>query len=638
MDYRGYFMQTDVEKIKDALSIVDVINKYVSGLNKSGRLWKANCPFHDEKTPSFIVDETKQRWHCFGACNIGGDVIEFIKQHEQCEFIEALRICADIAGITLTLNENSEKRDYLEKFYAINELAAKYFSNNLITAIGNEYSAYLENRQFNQSSINEWKIGCASKNQKGLIEFLSKKNIDIEDIMNAGLAIDRSNDKGKKDIIDRFRNKLMIPIMNPKGNIIGFGARTIEKDFHPKYLNSPTSPTFDKKSILFGMNLATQEIRKKDQVIIVEGYFDVIGCYQHGIKNVVASMGTAITGNQLKSITKLTKNIIFALDGDSAGMSAALKGISTASEELDGEAVASIDWQGLVSLQEKFSAQIKIADMPSGEDPDSIVQKSKETFLDLIENSQYITDYLIQHTIESQNITDPRILSEAINQIIPSVAEISDPIVRAHYAQKLTRLAKVEESHISQQIANHRKQKVRVVTNRKQIKTKISTSINYGPEEQILRLIIMNQLEFKDLKNSINADFFEDSINKEIFNKINNGIEILSNVNDLELPLREKINTMTNNVMPEYSQEEILSMINEISTRIKILRKKEILNKQAQDIADELKEQREQKNNQEDGKNVNADTSLLEDSLGGLSKQSKELFQEMRSEPNEVVE
>tara|TARA_Y100001970_G_scaffold148300_1_gene182027 strand:+ start:5821 stop:7716 length:1896 start_codon:yes stop_codon:yes gene_type:complete len=631
-------MQTDVEKIKDALSIVDVINKYVSGLNKSGRLWKANCPFHDEKTPSFIVDESKQRWHCFGACNIGGDVIEFIKQHERCEFIEALKICADIAGINLTLNENSEKRDYLEKFYSINELAAQYFANNLSSAAGNEFKLYLENRQFNASTIAEWKLGCVSKNQKGLIEFLGKNNISIEDMIKAGLALDRSDKNANQDIIDRFRNKLMIPIMNPKGNIIGFGARTIEKDFHPKYLNSPTSPTFDKKSILFGMNLATQEIRKKDQIIIVEGYFDVIGCYQHGIKNVVASMGTAITGNQLKSITKLTKNIIFALDGDSAGVSAALKGISTASEELDGEAIASIDWQGLVSLQEKFSAQIKIADMPSGEDPDSIVQKSKEKFLELIENSQYITDYLIQHNIEGQNITDPRLLSEAINQVIPSVAEISDPIVRAHYAQKLTRLAKVEESYISQQIANHRKQKVRIVNNSKQIKTSSSSPVNYGPEEQILRLIIMNQLELKEFESIISSEFFEDSINKEIFSKIASGIEILSNLDDLEMPLIEKINMLSSTAIPAYTQEEVVSMISEISTRIKLLRKKEILNKQAQDIADELKEQREQKSNLENNENITTDSSSLEDSLDGLSQQSKELFEEMRSESNEAVE
>jgi anaerobic ribonucleoside-triphosphate reductase len=177
-----------------------------------------------------------------------------------------------------------------------------------------------------------------------------------------------------------------------------------------------------------------------------------------------------------------------------------------------------------------------------------------------------------------------------------------------------------------------------VVTNRKQIKTKSSPSINYGPEEQILRLIIMNQLEFKELDGIINADFFEDSINKEIFLKINDGIEIISNLDDLEMPLREKINTITSTAIPEYSQEEVLSMINEIGTRIKILRKKEILNKQAQDIADELKEQRDQNNNQENNENINTDSSLLEDSLGGLSQQSKELFQEMRSESNEVVE
>ena len=631
-------MQTDIEKIKEALSIVDVINKYVSGLNKSGRLWKANCPFHEEKTPSFIVDEAKQRWHCFGACNVGGDVIEFIKQHERCEFIDALKICAEIAGINLTLNENSEKKEYLEKFYSINEMAAKFFVNILQSPAGDEFKKYLENRHLELSSITEWKIGCVNKSQKSLIDHLRKNNIAIEDIIKAGLAIDRSDNTANQDVIDRFRNKLMIPIMNPKGNVIGFGARTIEKDFHPKYLNSPTSPTFDKKSVLFGMDLASQEIRKKDQVIIVEGYFDVIGCYKHGIKNVVASMGTAITGNQLKSLTKLTKNIIFALDGDSAGVSAALKGISTASEELDGEAVASIDWQGLVSLQEKFAAEIKIADMPSGEDPDSIVQKSKERFLELINNSQYITDYLIQHNIESQKITDPRLLSEAINQVIPSVAEISDPIVRAHYAQKLTRLAKVDESYISQQIANHRKQKVRVVNSRKLVKAKTASSVNFGPEEQILRLIILNDLAVNELAAVVDAEFFHDSINKEIYNEIHAGNKMLANLNDLEIPLREKIDALVSTPIPEYSQEEVLSMISEISTRIRILRKKEILNKQAQDIADELKEQREQKNNLEDGEKLKKEPSTLEDSLDGLSQQSKELFQEMRSESNEVVE
>jgi DNA primase len=229
-------------------------------------------------------------------------------------------------------------------------------------------------------------------------------------------------------------------------------------------------------------------------------------------------MGTAITGNQLKSITKLSKNIVFALDGDAAGISAALKGVATANEELDGHHTATIDWKGLVSLQEKFSAKIKIATMPAGQDPDSLTQESSETFLKIIEESMYITDYLIEHLIESKDITDPRDLSEAINRIIPSVAEMIDPIIRAHYSQKLSRLGKVDESHISQLIADQRKKMVRVIhpsRNKKQVA--IKRDMDYGPEEQILRLILLSDADKHEILNLLNNEIFEDSINKEIY-------------------------------------------------------------------------------------------------------------------------
>ena len=632
-------MPTDVDRIKDAISIVDVIQKYVADLNKSGRLWKANCPFHDEKTPSFIVDDTKQRWHCFGSCNIGGDVIEFIKQIEKCEFIEALKICADIAGIELSYKENTKQKEIQNLFSSINEMAVDFYSQQLQLENSKKYKTYLTSRGIQSDSILLWKLGSTPSNTKGLYNYLTSKDISPDDIMKSGLAINRSDDDTKRDIIDRFRNKIMIPIINIKGTPIGFGARTIDDNMHPKYLNSPASPTFDKKSVIYGIDQSASTIRKKDLAIVAEGYFDVISCHQSGIKNVVASMGTAITGNQLKSITKLSKNIVFALDGDAAGISAALKGIATANEELDGHNTATIDWKGLVSLQEKFSAKIKIATMPAGQDPDSLTQESSEAFLKIIEESMYITDYLIEHLIESKDITDPRDLSEAINRIIPSVAEMIDPIIRAHYSQKLSRLGKVDESHISQLIANQRKKMVRVIhpsRNKKQVA--IKRDMDYGPEEQILRLILLSDADKHEVFNLLNNEIFEDSINKEIYILIKSDSNINIDNKDIDNSILAKINSLMNIPLPAYSDEDIISMIAEIANRIQILRKKDIINKQSQDIADALQLKRDiQKNDKkldlEGESKVN-----LEESLEGLTEQSKELFQELRSESNEVVE
>ncbi|PZC40611.1 MAG: DNA primase [Chloroflexi bacterium] len=631
-------MASDIERIKEAISIVDVIQKYVPDMNKNGRLWKANCPFHEEKTPSFIVDDSKQRWHCFGSCNMGGDVIEFIKQFERCEFLEALKICAKIAGIEINSRNTSKDNKTTEKFTQINLLASNFFSEQLQKS-SSKYLEYVKQRGISEKSINEWSLGCTPSNQNSLINFLSKHNIDKKDILSAGLAVNRSDNENNLDLIDRFRNKLMIPISNPSGAIIGFGARTIDSNIQPKYLNSPASPTFDKKSVLFGINKAIGSMRKKDEAIIVEGYFDVISCHQQGFTNVVASMGTAISGIQLRSLTKTTKNIIFALDGDSAGISAALKGITTASQELESEGVASIDWKGLVSLQEKFSAKIKIASIPAGKDPDNIVQESTEQFIKIINSSQYIADYLINSTLEKKQIIDPVMLSEAINQVIPSVAEITDPIVRAHYTQKLARLGKVDESYISQLIINSRKKSVRIVSpsGRNRLKT-TQLANNYGPEEQILRLIMLGKVKTSNIEEVCDPSIFENSMNKELFLKLMMGIDIIAEKKLIDEQFISIIDSLINTTIPNYSEEEIIKMIEEIASRIKILRKKDILKKQAQDIAEELMEKRITDKDKNIDEIEPSEQANLEISLEGLSEQTKKLFKELRSEPNEVVE
>jgi DNA primase len=303
-----------IDEVKQRLDIVEVIGAYVP-LAKAGRNFRAKCPFHSEKNPSFYVYPERQSWHCFGACSTGGDVFSFVMKKENIDFGETLRLLAARVGVTVPDRREPEAgKDEREKLYQANAAAAQYFHNLLLNSpAAKKARSYLENRGIQVETTRNFQLGYSQNSWEGLKKYLKEQGYTEPELATAGLTIE--GESGGTH--DRFRNKLMFPIFDSQGRVTGFGARVLD-DSLPKYINSPQTPVFDKSGTLYGINLATTAIRHGDTAIIVEGYLDVITAHQNGFSNCVASMGTAITEKQVSTLKKLTRNLVLALDADSA--------------------------------------------------------------------------------------------------------------------------------------------------------------------------------------------------------------------------------------------------------------------------------------------------------------------------------
>ena len=314
-----------IDDVKERLDIIEVISSYVS-LKKAGRNFKGLCPFHSEKTPSFVVFPDTQSWHCFGACGTGGDVFAFVARQENVEFSEALEILARRAGVELKPQTpvQQTEADLERRLQEINKLAAAYYHNQLAAAPAGEMARrYLAKRGLSQETIDRFQLGFAPDSWHAVGAYLTGKVVPTADLLQSGLVIAREDGGGH---YDRFRNRIMIPIRDQSGHVIGFGGRVLD-DSQPKYLNTPETPIFHKGHVLFGIDLAKAAIRAEDKAIIVEGYMDVIQAHQHGACNVVAAMGTALTETQVKTLRKYARAIVLALDPDTAGGHATLRGL-----------------------------------------------------------------------------------------------------------------------------------------------------------------------------------------------------------------------------------------------------------------------------------------------------------------------
>ena len=342
-----------VDQLKTRINIVDVIGRDVD-LKKSGSGYKGLCPFHNEKTPSFSVNERDQYFHCFG-CHAKGDVISYVMQRQGLTFMEAVEKLADEYGMKMP--EHSGRKEDFKKYYDINKTAARYFFK-MLTSRPNRGLAYLRQRQVKDGTIAKFGLGYCDSSFDGLYNHLKSKGIKDEDMIKLGLV-----KQGKNGPYDKYRSRVIFPIFDPSGRIIGFGGRRIDdNDRGPKYLNSSESEIFLKKNNLFGLNITKGDIAKADQVLIVEGYMDMISLWQNGITNVAASLGTALTENQVRLITSYTKNVILSYDSDEAGIKAALRGIGV----FDGS-----------------GANVRVLQVKDGKDPDEYVKKY-EQFDDMI--------------------------------------------------------------------------------------------------------------------------------------------------------------------------------------------------------------------------------------------------------------
>ena len=365
------------DEIKARLDIVEVISNYVP-LKKAGRNYKGLCPFHSEKTPSFVVFPDGQSWHCFGACSTGGDLFTFIMKRENLDFGEALEQLAAKAGVELKPLSDAVSADeqHLDRLRQILADAGLYF-NYLLNKAGEAEIArsYLEARGLLPSTWEGWQLGYALDSWDALRDHLAGKGYSLAEIEESGLIIQREDDGQRASYYDRFRGRLMIPIRDWRGRTIGFGARLLREDPdrpQPKYINSPQTPLFDKSGALYGLDMARKAIRDANLAVIVEGYMDVLMSHQVGVTHVVAGMGTALTEAQMLLLKRYTSNITLALDPDAAGDHATLRGLETARQTLDRQWEPVVSPTGLVRQESRLKARVQIATLPGGLDPDEL--------------------------------------------------------------------------------------------------------------------------------------------------------------------------------------------------------------------------------------------------------------------------
>ncbi|MFN2290662.1 MAG: DNA primase [Anaerolineae bacterium] len=439
-----------VDQVKDRLDIVEVIQPYVP-LKKAGRNYKGLCPFHAEKTPSFVVFPETGTWHCFGACGTGGDIFTFLMKRENLDFGEALRILAQRAGVELepASPEAAEAEKRLDLLREINGAAASYFHHLLLNSDeASRARAYLEVRGLESQTLDRFQVGYALDQWDGLLRYLSSKGYRPPDMHEVGLIIEREDGSGH---YDRFRGRIIFTIKDSRGRVIGFGGRVLG-DGQPKYLNSPQSPLFDKSAVLFGLDQARAGIRTAGEAVIVEGYMDVLMAHQHGINNVVAQMGTALTEEQLKLLKRLTQRFVLALDSDVAGDQATLRGLDVARQVMDREVVPVPTPRGLIRFEERLAADIRIVSLPPGRDPDEVIRESTSHWAELIASAKPIMDYYFDALTADLELSAAKGKTEAVRRLGPLLAEMSDRVQRTHYLQLLARMVQVDERSLWQQI------------------------------------------------------------------------------------------------------------------------------------------------------------------------------------------
>ncbi len=385
-----------IDDIKARLDIIDIVSAYTP-LKKAGRNYKALCPFHGEKTPSFVVFPDRQSWRCFGACSEGGDLFKFVMKAEGWDFAETLRVLAERAGVELRPQtpEETNRQNTEERLFALLDAAAQQFTQHLLESPeAEDVRDYVARRGLNETTIRQFNIGYAPDNWHFALNHFRLEGYREEELIEAGLAI--RNDNGR--VYDRFRHRLMIPIRDGRGRTLGFGARALADDQQPKYLNSPQGPLFDKSTLLYGLDLARRAIRESETVVIVEGYMDVIQAHQAGYTNVVAQMGTALTPTQVQLVAKYANRLILALDSDAAGVNATMRGLKVTRDSLvEAEnGPTGLDAHSMMSQAGKLQLDIRVLQLPSGKDPDDFIRANPDQWPEVVNQAKPLVDYVIE--------------------------------------------------------------------------------------------------------------------------------------------------------------------------------------------------------------------------------------------------
>ena len=439
-----------IDEIKSRIDITDLVSEAGVQLRHAGKNYTGFCPFHDNKhTPSFVVWPETGTWRCFGQCNEGGDIFKFIMKRENLEFKEALNQLAARAGVEIPAytKHTLEQKEAYDNLRKLLEDALIFYRRHLLA--NTNILGYLRSKRgLSDASIETFGLGYAPHAWDSALTYFTQRGYSEQDLLEAGLISERESG----GYFDRFRNRIMIPIRDENGKMSGFGARIVDPNDVPKFLNSPETPIFRKGSLLYGLDRARKPIRVEDQAVIVEGYFDVIALHQAGYENVVSPMGTALTENQLRLLKRFTRKSVLALDPDTAGKIAVLRGLETARQSLSSK-VPVFDEAGekrtdapeLIRFADQLEVEIKVVTLPDDLDPDQIVERNREEWARLIDTAQPIVLHTINSVIARYDLNNPKDKAKIVEQLIPFISNVSDPVERDDYRQRLARMLRVDE-------------------------------------------------------------------------------------------------------------------------------------------------------------------------------------------------
>ena len=480
---KHFIPENIIEEIRSRTDIVEIVSEAVV-LKKTGKYFKGLCPFHSEKTPSFTVSPDKQIYHCFG-CSAGGNAFKFLMETQSLPFLEAVKILASKAHVSIpspmrsaTHNRQEKERETILKS---NRLAAEYFTATLDHPQGGKKAReYLESRHFRGEILSKYQLGWSTPNWQDMMTALGK-NISHPDLENAGLIKQKDGGSGK-NYYDRFRARIIIPLKDLYGNIIGFGGRIIGEG-EPKYLNSPETPLYKKGKVLFGIHLAKESMRRENLAILVEGYFDQIRARDKGIHNVVATCGTALTQEQAGLLKNHVKNVVLVFDSDKAGKLAAQRGHE-------------------VLIEKELNVRIVL--LPKGHDPDSYIQEfGPEAFLQLIENAKPFVESYIDAAIANGNLGTPSGRMDAVNEVLPLLAKIKNNLERSEWVKYLSEKVGVEDKALLREL------KKALTQNQSLVKVaEIRSTEKPDPELYLIHLLLSDQQVAREIQNKLSIGEF----------------------------------------------------------------------------------------------------------------------------------
>jgi len=523
----------EVEELKSHADIYSVVSGYVK-LKKSGKSYSGLCPFHKEKTPSFSVDHTKQLYHCFG-CGEGGDIISFVEKIENMDFIESVEFLANKVGYKLKYNLSGGSREsgkVRNRLYDINELAKKYYQFILFNSkVGRTPLDYLKKRGFTEKTIQEFEVGYSMDLWDNFTNFIMKRKFKPKEVIDSGLAIESTRKKGA--VYDRFRGRIMFPIEDIIGKPIGFGGRIITEKSNTarqsaKYINTPETKIFSKSKNIFHIYQAKNFIVDMDEVLIVEGYTDVMALYQSGIKNAVASLGTALTSDQIKILGRFTKNIVLVFDSDQAGMNASLKGMERLRE-----------YNERLDLYFESNLNIRVAVLEKNYDPaEFILKKGKQLFTEKIRDAQNIIDFTIEAILGRHDTGDLSGKLKASDSLINFISTLSSSIIQEECIKKVAQKLNLKENLLLEEM---RKKEMAQSSDAKNYWTGIEEDGNKGKREKVtplkkveieaLKLIINGQGKKFDELLGLTPQYFRFEDTRELFSILKEKIKQLGEGN-----------------------------------------------------------------------------------------------------------